>query len=171
MVRRPASVTARHTALMVTAPSAMAVGGRSAPGARWWAGALACILAAVALLAPVTALAVGSPSSLGWKVVLAPWLLLVPGVLLALGRWRSPLGWLMLSVAVIFGLSAFTAAILDRAVDGPWAAWAVWLTDRGSAVIVPLTLVILLLMPNGRLPSPARGDGRSPSSSVGRSPS
>src|SRR5699024_8936622 len=35
------------------------------------------------------------------------------------------------------------------------AAWAAWLTDRGSALVVPLTLLALLLVPDGRLPGRA----------------
>ena len=140
---------------MATAPHAMAVGGRATPDGRWWAGALACTLAGVALLAPVAAVLVGAAEGLGWKSVLAPWLLLLPGALLAVGRPRSALGWLMLSVALLFGLSALAAALVGRGLDGPEVAWAVWFVDRGSAIIVPLTLAILLLVPDGRLPSPA----------------
>ena len=34
------------------------------------------------------------------------------------------------------------------------AGWAVWTADRGSAALVPCTLAVLLLLPDGRLPSP-----------------
>ncbi len=140
---------------MTTAPASAAVGRRSAPGARWGAGVLACVMALVVLLVPVAALAVGQADGLGWKAVLTPWLLVVPGTLVVLGRPATPLGWLMLTVAGLFATSALAAALVARNPTGPGAAWQVWVVDRGSALLVPCTLAVLLLLPDGRLPSPA----------------
>ncbi len=121
-----------------------------------WARALACCLAAVAVTAPIIALTAPGGTS-DWKSVLAPWLFAVPGALVAFGRPRNVLGWLMLSVALCFAGSALGSSLLGTGLSDTTAAWAVWFVDRASALIVPLTLAVLLLLPDGRMPSRAWG--------------
>lgn len=82
-----------------------------------------------------------------WDAVLFPFLFGIPGALIARQLPRHPVGWLMLAVGACFAGNA--AAIL-----GDGAAPMAWWRDRGSAVVVPLTLLLVLLLPDGRLPAP-----------------
>lgn len=120
-------------------------------------GAAAVVLTLVATVLPagtLLALAV-PPTQAGLKTLLVPWLFALPGILVTLGRRANPLGWLLLLVAALFALSSVASTALTAPVSSATAVWAVWFADRGSAVIVPLTLALLLLIPDGRLPSPA----------------
>lgn len=117
---------------------------RSAPLLAW-------SLAAVAVCASVVAVLLGDDVGATWKAVLAPWFFAFPGVLVAAARPGNPLGWLMLTVATCFAGTALTSAWVDQ---GDGGAWAVWFTDRASALLVPATLGILLLLPDGHLPTP-----------------
>jgi two-component system NarL family sensor kinase len=141
---------------MATVPAFVVVPRPVRSGGRSWVRALACCLAVGAVLAPLIALTAPSGHS-DWKAVLAPWLFAVPGVLVALGRPRNVLGWLMLSVACIFAGSVLAASLIGTELSDAPAAWAVWFVDRASALIVPLTLAVLLLLPDGRMPSRAWG--------------
>ncbi len=116
---------------------------RPAPTLAAGAGAvtLAILLATVAL----------SPDPGLWKLVLVAVALGVPGALAAALDPRNAAGWLVLAVGLLFaclGLSTQWAGTGDAT---PWASWV---ADRAGAVVVPLTLLALLLLPDGRLPSP-----------------
>lgn len=87
----------------------------------------------------------------GAKLLVMPVLWAVPGALIAALGPRL-LGWSMIAVAAMFALSALAGASLQAGVT-TGAPWWVWYADRASALIVPLTLVVLLLLPDGRLPS------------------
>jgi signal transduction histidine kinase len=118
---------------------------RSAPVLAWsLAGIAVCVSVAAVILGEA-----GSGAS--WKTVLAPWFFAFPGAMVAAARPGNPLGWLMLAVATCFAGTALTSDWVDR---GDGGAWAVWFTDRASAVLVPTMLGILLLLPDGHLPSP-----------------
>jgi signal transduction histidine kinase len=80
----------------------------------------------------------------------------VPGVLVTAARPRSPLGWLALGEAVLFAAAGLGAEWAMRAGPDPGAdvAWAVWTTERFSALLAVGVWLILLLLPDGRLPSP-----------------
>lgn len=116
---------------------------------------LAWLLAALATVAGVVAgglaLAAGDPVS--WKPLALPALWSLPGALVAAGRPRVAVGWLMLSVALLFAASGFAEAWV-RYGEAPGRAMAVWFVDRPSAALVVCTLLTLLLLPDGRLPSP-----------------
>jgi two-component system NarL family sensor kinase len=115
---------------------------------------LAWSLAVPVVALSVSAVAVGADAgSTPWKLVLVPAFWVVPGVLVASGRPANPLGWLMLAVAGLFAGAAFGTEWLDSGQEGG-AAWATWFVDRASAFLVPCTLAVLLLLPDGRLPSP-----------------
>ena len=115
---------------------------------------LAWSLAVAIVTLSVGAVAVANDSgSTPWKLVLVPAFWVVPGVLVASGRPGNPLGWLMLAVAAVFAGAAFGTEWLESGRDGG-AAWATWFVDRASAFLVPATLAVLLLLPDGRLPSP-----------------
>ena len=108
--------------------------------------------AAAALMVAVllSTMVVGSESGL-WKLVLVSVALGAPGVLCAALQPRNPVGWLLQAVALVFAAMSLTTQLLD---EGRGGAWAAWVSDRAGALVVPLTLVTLLLLPDGRLPSP-----------------
>ena len=86
-----------------------------------------------------------------WDAVLFPVLFGLPGVLIARQLPRHPVGWLMLAIAACFAANAVSLLLIDSGRDSGAIAW--W-SDRGSAIVVPLTLLLVLLLPDGRLPSP-----------------
>ena len=87
-----------------------------------------------------------------WDAEIYPLLFGVAGALVAVSLPRLPIGWLMLFVAACFALNA--AALQWLANDaGSAAEWLAWWAGRGSAVLVPATLALVVLLPDGRLPS------------------
>ena len=124
----------------------------STPLASRSAHALAWTLAAVAIGTAMAAALIGA-GPVPWKLVLIPAFFAVPGLLVSAGRPTSPLGWLMLAVATLFAASAFATAWVEGG-HRQGAEWAIWWVDRPGAIVVPCTLMILLLLPDGRLPSP-----------------
>lgn len=90
-----------------------------------------------------------------WRALLIPVIWSVPGALVATALPRAALGWLNLAVAVAFSWTGLaTTWLTTGGVDHPdAAAWALWVVDRGGAVIVPLTTLALVLLPDSRLPS------------------
>ena len=118
---------------------------RSASAPAWLAAFLALALVAAAALLDTD----GQP----WKLVLLPAFWVVPGALIASGRPRNPLGWLMLAVGILFAVAAFATQWVDGG-HTTGAAWALWAADRATALLVPCTLAVLLMLPDGRLPSP-----------------
>jgi signal transduction histidine kinase len=78
------------------------------------------------------------------------------GALVASRRPRNPIGWIFITVGLLYALTALAAAVFDYcSTSSPLYAWAVW---SGSwlwipAVFLPLTFV-LMLFPDGHLPSP-----------------
>ena len=118
---------------------------RSAPWLAWSA-------AGAALTLSVAAAAAGSDAAeLQWKLVVLPVFFALPGAMIAAGRPRVPIGWLLLAVAALLAGAAFGAEWATAERHG--AAWAIWWTDRFSAYAVPCILLTLLLLPEGRLPS------------------
>lgn len=113
--------------------------------AAWSAAALAVAGAAYAVL-----LAPGG--DLPWKAVLLPALLGLPGALIAVRLPAHPAGWLMLGQAVCFAGSALGTQWLAAGRETA-AAWAAWFPERAAAVVVPGMLALLLVLPDGRLPS------------------
>ncbi len=93
-----------------------------------------------------------------WKspVMTAVWV--VPGVLVAAARPRLPLGWLALGEAVLFAAAGladqWTRAVAAGAAPAAGVGWAIWLTDRFSALLAVGACLLLVLLPDGRLPSP-----------------
>ncbi|HEX2156145.1 MAG TPA: hypothetical protein VHS79_04045 [Actinomycetes bacterium] len=97
----------------------------------------------------------------GWPGVLAVLsvVFVTVGAFLAGRRPANPVGWLLLGWGVVMAFGSFTGAYVDRGVvrdpgslPGPeWAAWA-------EAVVwhpaFSLLAFLLLLFPDGRLPSP-----------------
>lgn len=115
---------------------------------------LAWLLAALATVAGVVAggLAFAAGDPVSWKPLALPALWSLPGAFIAAGRPRVAVGWLMLSVALLFAASGLAEAWV-RYGDPTGRPVAVWFVDRGSAVLVVCTFLTLLLLPDGRLPS------------------
>lgn len=90
-----------------------------------------------------------------WRSLVIPVIWSVPGALIVTARPRAVLGWLNLAVAATFSASGLATAWLTTVGSArpEEAAWALWLVDRGGAVIVPLTTLALVLLPDSRLPS------------------
>lgn len=119
--------------------------------AAWVAG-----LTAVAGTAVAIGLAIAGGETVDPKPLLLPLVWVVPGVLVAAARPRWSLGWLLLAVALGFvGIGLAGAYVTEAGPDEPLAGWALWYVDRAAAYVVPATLAALLLLPDGRLPSPA----------------
>jgi hypothetical protein len=98
----------------------------------------------------------------GWEADLASWIWLgvfiTMGALVAAQRPGNPIGWLLLATGLCFiNLGAAGAwGAYGIFVDPGWpgALFAAWLSDVGFSAPVLLTLVVLMLFPEGRLPSP-----------------
>jgi DNA-binding CsgD family transcriptional regulator len=89
-----------------------------------------------------------------WKLVLVPIAFGIPGTVAAGRHPGNPVGWLLLGVSLLFGCSALgTQWVESGHLDA--ADWAIWFADRAAAALVPLTVLILVLVPDGHLPSPA----------------
>ena len=90
------------------------------------------------------------------KPVLLTAVWVVPGLLISLLRPRLALGWLALGEALLFAAAAFADAWIRHRADGVGGdvAWAAWVTDRFSAFLAVGIWVLLVLLPDGRPPSP-----------------
>ena len=126
----------------------------ASPGESLLPALAAWVVAAAATVAGLAAgaLALASGDPVSWKPLLLPALWSLPGALIAAGRPRIAVGWLMLAVALLFTVSGLAEAWLRYGGPVGWAA-AAWFVDRFSAVLVPCTVLALLLVPDGRLPS------------------
>ncbi len=105
---------------------------------------------AVTLGAMLATIAASSEGAL-WKMLLVALALGLPGALAATSQPRNPVGWLLMAVASV--LSAMALAVQVDG-SGNLGAWASWLVERAGAIVVPLMFVVLVLLPDGRLPSP-----------------
>lgn len=122
---------------------------RALPGVLAWTAAGAAALVSLAGLG----LEGDSPTL---KQVVLPLLLGVPGALIASARPRVAIGWLLLGISLLFaaaGAGDRWARYVDILGGDTGVGWAIWVTDRASAVLAVLTWVVLVLLPDGRLPS------------------
>ncbi len=115
---------------------------------------VAWVVAAGSTLIGLTAVFVGPQEHAPWDAALFPLLFGVPGALIAAQLPRNPVGWLMLYVGA--GFAANTVAVQYLAADAGSGAqwWAWWVGRGGGATLVPATLLLVLLLPSGCLPSP-----------------
>lgn len=116
------------------------------------AARVAWLVAGLTAVTAAAAIALAPTSAIPWAAVVMPVLLATPGALIVGGSSRHPVGWLLLAVGACFGLTAF-AGQWTAAGHTTGAVWAAWWVDRGSAILVPATVLIVLLLPDGRLPS------------------
>lgn len=132
-----------HTSLVTAGTSCP--GGRLAALAAWSTAGLSAAAAAFAV-------GLHPGAEIPWDAVIFPVLFGVPGALIARQLPRHPVGWLMVFVAACFAGNAVALQWLASGRESG-AAWMGWWAERGGAVLVPATLLLLLLLPDGRLPS------------------
>ncbi len=118
------------------------------------APAVAWSTAGLSAAGSVVAICLHPGGDVPWDAVTFPVLLGVPGALIARELPRNPLGWLLLLIAACFAGNAVALQWLAAGHDTAASAVA-WWAERGSALLVPATLLLLLLLPDGKLPSPA----------------
>jgi DNA-binding CsgD family transcriptional regulator len=112
--------------------------------------AIAGVAIAVTLAILLATVAISADPSV-WKLVMIALALGLPGALSATVHPRNVVGWLLLAVGLLFACLGLLSQWLDAGHEHAWATWGV---DRAGAVVVPLTVMALLLLPDGRLPSP-----------------
>lgn len=120
------------------------------------AGAVAAIAVGLAVTAAwLTWAGEGAQEAAPVKALLLTAVFVVPGVLISVALPRLLLGWLALGVALLFAATALGDAWIRYGADGPGpdVAWAAWVTDRFGAFLVVATWLLLVLLPDGRLPS------------------
>jgi signal transduction histidine kinase len=117
---------------------------RVGPAVAWTCGAI------VAAIFVATLLVSGAPAP--WDSVLKGLALLPLCVLIAAGRPEIAVGWLAFGVSGMFALQGLCAEAIEHG-PGTLAPWAVLYLDRASALIVPVSWLALMLLPDGRLPS------------------
>jgi signal transduction histidine kinase len=126
--------------------------GRTTAVVAWAAAAVAVAAAtAAAWLDQIAGDGGGTPASV--KPVLLTAVFVVPGVLITSARPRLALGWLALGEALLFAAVALADAWV-RSGGEAGLAWAAWITDRFSAFLAVGVWLLLVLLPDGRLPSP-----------------
>lgn len=76
----------------------------------------------------------------------------VMGALVARRQPSNPIGWLFITIGLTFGFTLAGGIYGD--VGSPSArAWASWLSNWSGGAVMPLIVLVLLLFPDGRLPS------------------
>lgn len=109
------------------------------------------VTAVVVTVGAVVGAVVASSEGALWKMLLVAVALGLPGAVAASAHPRNPVGWLLLSIACV--LAGMGAAGRSSS-TGSAGEWASWLVDRAGAMVVPLMFLVLVLLPDGRLPSP-----------------
>jgi signal transduction histidine kinase len=130
------------------------------PGSLAWVIASASILIAVAALgiAIQQAAISGDYRKIVSHQTLTPFItagFAIIGALVASRRPRNSIGWIFTAVSILFALTALSAAIfVDGLTSSPFNNWAYWF---GSWLWIPAIILpsfVLLVFPDGRLPSP-----------------
>ena len=115
---------------------------------------VAWVVAASATLASATAATLGHHGNIPWDATLFPLMFGVPGAIIASRAPRIWIGWLMLFVAACFASNAVGNQWLEAGSMSGSRWWAWWVGRGGAASLVPATLLLILLLPDGRLPTP-----------------
>jgi two-component system, NarL family, sensor kinase len=76
----------------------------------------------------------------------------VVGALVASHTPRNTIGWLFLGIGGAAGLALASLVYTETSLPGP--AWAEWVADWSGVTVFSQVAFVLLLFPNGKLPSP-----------------
>lgn len=112
------------------------------------------MIAAGSTLIGLTAVFIGPHDHVPWDAALYPLMFGLPGALIAARARRNPVGWLMLFVGACFAANTVAAQYLAAGAGSGAEWWAWWVGRGGGASLVPATLLLVLLLPTGRLPKP-----------------
>jgi signal transduction histidine kinase len=121
---------------------------------RWLAWGCAAISAALILIRYLFESGTAAPDAFGGLAsVLLPLAFPAVGALLASRRPQHPIGWLFLAVALGWEVADAAGAYSEMSPDRPLASLATWLHGWPTYVGIGGLMFILLLFPDGRLPS------------------
>jgi len=122
-----------------------------------WAMSIALVAAGVAMLLAVHYGFPGVAAYDYWREsTVLPTVYATVGLMITKNRPRHPVGWLLVGFALIGALQlAFGQyAVLAAASGLPARSYALWASNQAQGASVGLLVLILLLFPTGRLPSP-----------------
>lgn len=142
------------------APPVRARWDRAVPALGWIS--MAVTLTTVALTAVLDGMTpeaarVATESGLGWEIGLSGVLLAVPGALLLSRAPRNAVSWVVAGTALFWALDGLASSWLTYAVQSdpalPGASTAFWFVQRFGAWLLLGLPLLLLLYPDGRLPT------------------
>jgi hypothetical protein len=122
-----------------------------------WAVAVALVATGVGMLLVVHYRFPGVPAYYYWRESsLQPTAFAVLGLVIATRRPRHAIGWLLMGLGVIgsMQLVAGQYATLADAAGLPGRVYGMWASSLAQASVVSLIMLLLLLFPTGRVPSP-----------------
>jgi hypothetical protein len=122
-----------------------------------WGAAIALVATGVAMLLGVHYQFPGVPAYDYWReTTIMPAVYASLGLVIATRRPRHPIGWLFLGFGLIgsMQLVAGQYGALAGAADLPGRSHALWTSSQAQGVSVGLLVLLLLLFPAGRPPSP-----------------
>jgi hypothetical protein len=122
-----------------------------------WAVAIVLVAIGVGMLLVVHYRFSGVPAYGYWRESsIQPTAYAVLGLVIATRRPRHPIGWLLMGLGVVgsIQLVAGQYATLADAADLPGRRYGVWAASLAQASVVSLIMLLLLLFPTGRVPSP-----------------
>jgi hypothetical protein len=137
----------------------MAVSERTLIRLAWstWATAIALLATGVGMLLAVHYQFPGAPAYDYWReTTILPAVYATLGLLIATRRPRHPVGWLLMGFGVVgsIQLVAGQYGALAGAADLPGRPHALWASSLAQGAVVGLLMLLLLLFPTGRPPSP-----------------
>lgn len=111
------------------------------------------MVAAASTLAAATVVSIGPHDEIPWDAALFPPMFSVAGAMIAARLPGELIGWLMLAIGGWFSSIAVGTQWLSAGMDSSASWWAWWVGRGGGAMLVPATLLLVLLLPDGHLPS------------------
>jgi hypothetical protein len=122
-----------------------------------WAASLALLGTGVAMLLVARYRYPGAPAYDYWREsTIIPVVYATLGLVIATRRPRHPVGWLLMGCGLTGSLQLVTGqyAVLAGPAGLPGRLQAMWAASQFQITWVGLVLLLLLLFPTGRLPSP-----------------
>jgi hypothetical protein len=142
-----------------TEVTSVAVSERTLVRLAWstWAASIALVATGVGMLLAVHYGFPGVPAYDYWReTTILPAVYATLGLIIATRRPRHPIGWLLIGCGLTGSMQLVTGqyAALAGAADLPSRLPALWASSQVQSAWVGLVLLLLLLFPTGRLPSP-----------------